>query len=92
MNPAMLLVDVTDPLKVVQIIISSLIGLFGVAASLNGFLYQRIPMLLRFAMAAGGLGMMVPGSLSDVIGLVVVGGVVLYQRMSSKRAQNLEQV
>ena len=90
-NPAMLLVDLTDPLLVIQIIISSLIGLFGVAASLNGFLYRRIPMLLRLAMAAGGLGMMVPGNLSDVIGLIVVGGVVFYQRMSGKRAQNLEQ-
>ena len=90
-NPAMLLVDVTDPLEVIQIIISSLVGLFGVAASLNGFLYQRIPVLLRLVLAGGGLAMMVPGDLSDVIGLVAVAAVVIYQRMNAKRVQTLEQ-
>ena len=69
----------------VQIVISSLIGLFGVAAALNGFLYRKINPLFRLLLVAGGLGMMVPGTLTDVIGLVVVGGIVLRQRMSAKR-------
>ena len=29
--------------------------------------------------------MMVPGTLTDVMGLVIVGGIVLYQRISAKR-------
>ena len=62
-----------------------LIGLFGVAAALNGFVYKKIPMLFRLAMAAGGLCMMIPGTASDVVGLVVVGGIVLIQRMSARR-------
>ena len=85
MNPAMLLVNVSSPLQVVQIVISALIGLFGVAAALNGFLYRKINPLFRLLLIAGGLGMMVPGTLTDVMGLVVVGGIVLYQRMSAKR-------
>ncbi len=85
MNPAMLLVNVESVFQVVQIVISSLIGLFGVAAALNGFLYRKINPLFRLLLVAGGLGMMVPGTLTDVIGLVVVGGIVLCQRMSAKR-------
>ena len=85
MNPAMLLVDVESVVQVVQLVISSLIGLFGVAAALNGFLYRKINPLFRLLLVAGGLGMMVPGTLTDVIGLVVVGGIVLCQRMSAKR-------
>ena len=85
MNPAMLLVNVSSPLQVVQIVISALIGLFGVAAALNGFLYRKINPLFRLLLIAGGLGMMVPGTLTDVMGLVIVGGIVLYQRMSAKR-------
>ena len=85
MNPAMLLVNVESVFQVVQIVISSLVGLFGVAAALNGFLYQKINPLFRLLLVAGGLGMMVPGTLTDVIGLVVVGGIVLCQRMSAKR-------
>ena len=34
-------------------------------------------MLFRLAMAAGGLCMMIPGTASDVVGLVMVGGIVL---------------
>ena len=83
-SPAMLFVDVSGAFEVVQICISALLGIFGVAAALNGFLYRPIPVLLRLALVAGGLCMMIPGTLTDVVGLVVVGGTVLYQRMRSK--------
>ena len=85
MNPAMLLVNVDNPFKVVQIVISALIGLFGVASALNGFLYRPINPLFRLALVAGGLSMMVPGSLTDVIGLAVVAAVVVLQRLAAKR-------
>ena len=85
MNPAMLLVNVESVFQVVQIVISSLIGLFGVAAALNGFLYRKINPLFRLLLVVGGLGMMVPGTLTDVTGLAIVAGIVLWQRMSAKR-------
>ena len=85
LNPAMLFVDVESAFEVVQIVITSLIGLFGVAASLNGFLYRPLNPLFRVALAAGGLAMMIPGTLTDVVGLAVAGGIILYQRMVAKR-------
>ncbi|MDO4315161.1 MAG: TRAP transporter fused permease subunit [Oscillospiraceae bacterium] len=85
MNPAMLLVNVSNPLQVVQIVVSALIGLFGVAAALNGFLYKKINPLFRVALVAGGLGMMIPGTLTDVVGLAVVIAIVLYQHAAAKR-------
>ena len=85
MNPQMLLVNVDSAFQVVQIIISSLLGLFGVAAALNGFLYRSIPVALRLVLAAGGLAMMIPGAITDVVGLVVVGGVIVYQHAMAKR-------
>lgn len=84
-NPQMLFINVEGPLQVVQIVVSSLIGLFGVAAALNGYLYSKINPLLRVALVAGGLGMMVPGTITDVVGLVLVVAVVVYQRMMAKR-------
>ena len=81
----MLFDNVSSAFEVVQIVVSALIGLFGVAAALNGFVYKKIPMLFRLAMAAGGLCMMIPGAASDVVGLVMVGGIVLIQRMSARR-------
>jgi len=72
-------------LQVIQICITSLLGIFGVAAALNGFLFRQMNPLFRVLMALGGLGMMIPGTASDVVGLVMVGGIVLIQRMSARR-------
>ena len=84
-SPQMLFVDVTGAFQVVQICISALLGIFAVAAALNGFLYRNIPPVLRLALLAGGLGMLIPGTVTDVLGFVVVGGVILYQRTMAKR-------
>ena len=70
--------------QVVQICITSLLGIFGIAAALNGYLFRPLNPLFRILMAIGGLGMMIPGTVTDVIGLVLVGGIYIYQRMSSK--------
>ena len=72
-------------LQVIQICITSLLGIFGVAAALNGFLFRQMNLLFRVLMALGGLGMMYPGAVSDVIGLVVVGGIYAYQFFAAKK-------
>ena len=64
---------------------SALLGLFGIAAALNGYLYKKIPVLFRLALVAGGLCMMIPGTASDVAGFIVVGGIMLVQRMSARK-------
>ena len=72
-------------LQVIQICITSLLGIFGVAAALNGFLFRQMNPIFRVLMALGGLGMMYPGAVSDVIGLVVVGGIYAYQFFAAKK-------
>ena len=67
------------------IFISALLGLFGIAAALNGYLYKKIPVLFRAALIIGGLCMMIPGTLTDVAGLVLVAAVVAYQKISAKK-------
>ena len=83
-NPAMLLVD-TNALQVIQIVITSLAGLFGVAAALNGTLFRKMHPVLRLALAAGGLCMMSPGTLTDFVGLAVVAGVCGFEYVAAKK-------
>ena len=83
-NPAMLLVD-TNALQVVQIVITSLVGLFGVAAALNGTLVRKMNPVFRLLLAVGGLCMMFPDTVTDVVGLLVVGGVCLVEYLSAKK-------
>ncbi len=84
-SPAMLFVDVNSMFEVIQIVLSALLGLFGIAASLNGYLFKHLPWLFRIILIGGGLGMMIPGTMSDLVGFVLVGGVVLLQYLDAKK-------
>lgn len=84
-NSTMLFENVSGWYQVLQIALSAILGLFGVAAALNGHLFRKIPVVLRLALVAGGLGMMVPGALTDVIGLAVVAAIVIFQFVANKK-------
>ena len=75
--------------QIIQICVTSLLGIFGVAAALNGFLYKKINPLLRVFMAVGGLCMMIPGTISDIVGLVLVAGICVYQYLGAKKDRSV---
>ena len=84
LSPAMLLID-AGPAEVVMIVITSLIGIFGVAAGLSGFVYKKMNPLMRALIVVGGITLLIPGTMTDVIGFVIVGGVILIQRLGAKK-------
>ena len=71
--------------NVVLIIVTSILGIFGVAAALNGFLFRTLNPVFRVVLAAGGLCMMIPGVLTDVIGFALVAAIVVIQKLSAKK-------
>lgn len=88
-SPQMLFINVSGPIEIVQICISALCGLFGVAAALNGFFIRKIPTLLRLILFVGGLCMIIPGTITDIAGLVMIALIALYQHMMEKRERNM---
>ena len=89
-NPVMVLEGDATFFAIALMIATSLVGLFGVSTGLNGHLFRKIPMILRLAIIAGGICMMVPGGVTDVVGLVVVVAVVGFQIiMGRKQKQNM---
>ena len=84
LNPAMLFVD-TTAVQVVTVVITSFVGMFGVAGALNGFLFRRMNPLVRILFAGGGLLMMYPGTLTDVIGIVIFALAFAWQYLGAKR-------
>ena len=85
MNPAMLLIDVTA-FKVIQIIVTSLIGIFGVAAAMNGYLFQRLSWPSRIVICVAGLMMMDPTLITDIVGIVLMAFVLTYQFLAARKA------
>ena len=85
LNPAMLFVD-TTAVQVVMVVITSFVGMFGVAGALNGYLFRQMNPLIRILFAAGGLLMMYPGTLTDVIGIVVFAAAFAWQYLGTRRS------
>ncbi len=85
LSPSMLFLN-TNALQVAQICVTSVIGIFAVAAGMGGFLYRRMSPPLRVLSIAGGLTLLYPGWASDLVGIVLVGGIVFFQRALAKRA------
>ena len=84
MNPTMLLVD-ASVLEVIIVVATSLIGIFGVASALNGYLFRPIPLLIRVLCAAGGLLMLDPSTVTDLIGIAVLAAAILFQYFSARK-------
>lgn len=84
LNPSMLFID-TNAIEVIQIIISSMVGLFCVSMALEGFFMAKVPTWLRVLSAAGGLGLIIPGLVTDIIGLCVVAIILITQIVAKKK-------
>ena len=84
LNPAMLFIDTTVG-EVVLIVITSLIGIFGVSSGLEGYMLRNTAWWERIVSIAGGLLLIYPGIVTDVIGFALVGLVFLIQLLGQRR-------
>ena len=80
-SPVMLFENVHSVFEIVLICGTALLGIFGVAASLNGYLFKPMNIIFRVIICAGGLSMLIPGIVSDLVGLMLVGFVLTVQYM-----------
>ena len=85
LNPVMLFIDVTGPMQVASIIITSLVGIFGVASALEGYIFVKMNPVQRVMAAAGGLLLIDPRVLTDIIGIALVAVVIGWQVFTKKR-------
>ena len=85
-SPSMLLIN-TTPINVIQIIITSFIGMFSLAMGLEGFLLHHIKVPFRLMAVAGGLMLIDPGLLTDIIGLCIIVVVIMVHFIERKRSK-----
>ena len=84
LNPAMLLID-AQWYDVALITVTALMGIFGVAAGLGGFVFKPLKVWERVLFIAGGLTLLVPGLATDLIGLALVAAVGAVNYMGAKK-------
>ena len=89
-NPVMLLEGMDGWITVIIPVITAIGGLFGVAAGLNGNLFVKIPWVLRIALIAAGLALMIPEAVSDIVGAAVIIAIFVIQYFLKKRESKVE--
>lgn len=97
-NPNMLMIDVTHaavtatefPLPswwtIVSVSITSIIGVLSLSAAVEGYFKTHIPNWQRLPLAAGGLMMIVPELVTDLIGMVLIAVILGINLLSAKKA------
>ena len=84
LSPTMLLID-TDIWGFLLITVTSVIGMFGLSMGLEGFLKRKISVPLRIVASAGGLLLIYPGLVTDLLGLGAVALVVVSQLLGKDK-------
>ena len=84
LSPEMLFVD-TTAWEVILICITSLVGIFGVSAALQGWFLCRMSWYERILSAVGGLLLIYPGIVTDSIGLGLLAVVLAAQLFERKK-------
>ncbi|MBQ8502658.1 MAG: TRAP transporter permease [Clostridia bacterium] len=87
-SPEMLFID-TAWYKVIQIVITSLVGIYGVSAAMEGYMYVKMPWWQRILCLGGGLLCIIPTLMTDVVGVVMIILTIVLQKLTEKKLNNV---
>jgi len=82
-SPAMLFID-TNAFEVIKITLTGLVGIIGIASGLAGYFILPLRKYERAMVIIGGLLMVHPGIPTDIVGIALIGGTYMLQKMREK--------
>jgi len=89
LSPVMLFIGIENPLQVVLIVVTSLIGIFGVSAALEGYVFTSMNPVQRIMSLVGGILLIDPSPITDIVGVSLILVVFAWQYIQKKRAKDL---
>jgi len=84
-NPALLLIGVESWLNQSWVILTALIGMLSFVAATQGWLLHRMSWPERLVLLVGALMMIKPGWTTDLIGIAILVGILLFQKWRAPR-------
>lgn len=76
-HPSLLLQG--NPLEVIHAVVTAMIGISLIAVGIEGFLFRKLGVMVRVLLLIGGLGTLIPGWMSDLIGLGIGISVIIFE-------------
>lgn len=86
LNPSLLLLN-TPILDVVLVVCTSLIGMYGISAGMEGYMSTHMEWWERLLVIPAGLLLIIPGIVTDAIGIAIIAVVVVIQSAKVKKAK-----
>lgn len=84
MDQNLLLLD-ADMLGVATIIVTSLIGMYGIAGGVSGYMYTSMHPIIRILSVASGLLLIYPTAVTDIIGIAMIAVLIVFQKITAKK-------
>ncbi|MBQ8511276.1 MAG: TRAP transporter fused permease subunit [Clostridia bacterium] len=88
LNPIMLFEGETTIFQILLITLTSLLGIFGVSAGLEGWILTKMNPVQRLISASAGILLIDPSPVTDVIGVVVIALIIVWQILQKKRSDS----
>ena len=86
-NPKMLFIE-AGVFDIISIVITSFIGIYAVAAGMEGHMFQKLPWWQRILTLAGGLMLIIPETITDIVGVALVVLIIVIQKIAEKKAKH----
>jgi TRAP-type uncharacterized transport system fused permease subunit len=98
-NPAMLMLDTTNALVtskefplpsfwvIASVTVTAIIGIIALSAAVEGYFKSQLNPLMRIILAAGAFMLIVPETLTDILGVVIVGSVIAWNISQTNKQQ-----
>ncbi|MDR0627111.1 MAG: TRAP transporter permease [Bifidobacteriaceae bacterium] len=83
--PALMLIDTTWH-QALWVTVTACLGVVLIGVAVEGFLFARVPPWLRLLVGGAALGLLHAGLWTDLVGLVVLVGLVAFQRIRLRRS------
>ena len=87
-NPKMLFID-AGIIDIISIIITSFIGIYAVSSGMEGYHSVKLPGWQRIMILAGGMLLIVPETITDIIGVALVAAVIALQIIAGRKQKAL---
>ena len=85
-SPEMLIIGSDKPwYEIALLCVTAVIGIFVISAGMEGYMFKKMPIWERLMALAGGLCMVIPGLVTDAVGLGLIVLVVLLQKIGQKK-------
>ena len=85
LEPRMLSVFTDFSITSLQCVITSVVGTIGLCAALEGWLFRHASVIFRLMLGAGGFCMLIPGTVTDIVGIALLAVVAVIQLAENKR-------